>query len=149
MNRLKQLLGTLGFLSMALIAFVDLPPRPLPPPTPIAEIDSATIQLVVTDVLVPTATPWTQVQWLAGDGTWVTAGGWQGSLEMTEFSAESDQFKISGLQQWAVGDDLYGQADFRWQILSAENGAVVATSNNFNLPVRDGQVVYVKIADIR
>ena len=83
-----------------------------------------------------------QVQWLAGDGTWVNTDGWHGTLE---FETRSDG-RVIGLQHWAVGKSLYGQTDFRWQVLDMEGGEVLGTSETFDLPTRDGEIVVVTVS---
>ena len=75
-----------------------------------------------------------QVQWLAGDGTWVNTDGWQGTLD------------ADGTQHWVVGKSLYGQTDFRWQVLDSEGGTMIGMSEVFDLPTRDGEVVGVVIS---
>ncbi|MGB1250731.1 MAG: hypothetical protein ACPG8W_08985 [Candidatus Promineifilaceae bacterium] len=143
MEWLQQLVSRVGFLGLFVFMGVTLPPRPTPPQTPAVQqpAEVAGIILTVTSVSAENAGLWTQVQWLAGDGTWVTAEGWQGTLAL-----DATQSSLLGVQHWAVGDTLYGQTNFRWQLLDMEGGTVIATSETFDLPGGEGQVVSVNMA---
>ena len=117
-----------------------MPPRPEAPAAPEPKVKVAAIELVVSGV--NSAELFAQVQWLAGDGTWVTTDGWRGTLEF-EPSGDSG---VIGMQHWAVGRSLYGQTEFRWQVFDREGGTLIGTSEMFDMPTRDREVVKVGIS---
>ena len=135
MKWLKQLIGQFGFLGMVMFAVV-LPPRPGAPVVSEPTVKVAAIELAVStqSLGADSAELYAQVQWLAGDGTWVNTDGWRGTLD------------TDGMQHWAVGKSLYGQTAFRWQVLDMEGGEVIGTSETFDLPTRDGEIVVVEVS---
>ena len=107
-----------------------LPPRPTLTPTevPTIEIVSADngqqLQLHLENELedIP-VNLWAAVEW--GDtntGKWYAVNGWHGTLNSPT------------TQEWWVGDDMFGDGPFRWQVYEYEGGPLLLTSETFNLP---------------
>lgn len=87
-----------------------------------------------TITLYATAIPsgaWASVQWQDGLGNWHEVEGWAGRLEALDDS-ETQFIK------WAASTDNAGQGPFRWVIYAEPGGAVLATSDSFNLPGGEG-----------
>ncbi len=57
--------------------------------------------------------------------------GWRGTLDTPT------------TQTWWVGSDLFGDGPFRWQLYTGEEGALLATSESFDLPTHAGLMVVV------
>lgn len=146
MKRLRDFVQKIGLFSIVLFAGSNiLPPRPEVPPI-VAPSELALIRLRVSDYLVSTTMPWSRVQWLAGDGTWVTVDSWRSTLAIEEISAESPTtFHVDGEQVWAIDSDLYGRPNFRWQLLDDIDGAVITTTVPFTMPVNKHQSVTVTL----
>ncbi|MBE2198070.1 MAG: hypothetical protein IAE79_05630 [Anaerolinea sp.] len=77
---------------------------------------------------------WTEMQWLASDGAWMTVDGWRGNPS------------ADGVVMWYVGPENLGfRAWFRWLVFDKEGGQLLATSDAFKLPGGAQQVVPVTV----
>ncbi len=121
------------------VAQSQLPPRPTLAPTATPQPPTAT-PIVPATPGSPTAIPasqpvrirlivenpayrdaWSLVQWLDGVGNWHDVNGWLGQM-------------AGGEVQWHVLPQDYDTGPFRWVILDAPDGAVLAASKPFDLP---------------
>lgn len=110
-----------------------LPPRPGEPETPTpVPIYGASIQLH-SSTSMPGA--WTVVEWQNEHGEWYVVTGWQGNLD------DGDNDK----KRWWVYTDDFGSSPFRWQVYDSKGGELLATSESFELPTQNFQVVTVDI----
>jgi len=131
-------------------ARADLPPRPTPQPTPQPphppKLTGGFIQLLAQFpqdwpwATVHWQDPWTVVQWLDEWGYWrdVEVEGWQGTL---------DEFQDGvGQKTWWVAKDDLGRGPFRWRAYRGQGGRLLATSEQFYLPQRNGETVRVELS---
>lgn len=95
------------------------PATPVPSPTAIPVSQPVRIRLVVEDSTYRDA--WSLVQWVDGAGNWHNVTGWLGQI-------------VGGEVQWRVLPKDYDTGPFRWVILDAPDGAIVAASKPFTLP---------------
>lgn len=117
-------------------AATDLPSRtPLPTSTPIVtpapttKIPGGMISLTISGE----GEYWTQVQWLAGDNNWYDVNGWAG-------------YSDDGAVRWYAGPELIDSpTQFRWQIYTDVNGALVTTSDVFYMPQTAGSMTTVEV----
>ena len=131
----------LGFNQRNVIAG-GLPPRPEPTATPIPSTqsspDGALIELHYDGIAVGPQGVWTVVEWQDTETLkWYEVQGWQGTVE------------LDGTQKWWVAPADLGTGPFRWVIYDAEDGDVLQTSDEFNLPASETliTVVPVSVAD--
>jgi len=115
-----------------------LPPRP-EPETPEIEIvaapDGQQIQLHLENEVedIPSGL-WTVVEWQdPNTGDWYETDGWHGTLN------------TSTTQEWWVGSSMFGDGPFRWQLYAGEDGALLATSESFTLPLTNDLMVIVNV----
>ena len=138
---LAVLLG-LGFVLLVTLAFVPksqpqaLPPRPEPEPTQEiedkAQPDGAQIQLTVENAV---GGEWTQVQWQDTEtGKWHNVDGWAGQIDQVN--------KVI----WWVGKADLDSGPFRWQIFDGQDGSLLATSDDFDLPSHSLTIVEVSVS---
>jgi len=108
-------------------------------------------------------TLWTIVQWQGPEGHWQDVKGWQGTLDKlvnTRSSASSHRIPLKqlhsseqpvslhsfkGYKSWWVGAEDLGRGPFRWVIYKSQDGALLSTSEPFNLPATSGECVKVKV----
>ena len=112
-----------------------LPPRPTPEPTVVYSFgggEGGFIELRIQSELSP-AKVWTTIQWQNQSGDWYTVEGWQGT-----------PFEEGRVLWWVQHSDL-GKGPFRWMVYTAPGGKLLATSEPFNLPSRDGATVRVAL----
>ncbi len=76
---------------------------------------------------------WSVVQWQDPAGGWHDVEGWRGLLPP------------GGYQRWAVEAKDFGAGPFRWQVTQGLEGAVLGTSESFNLPAGANEIVPVKV----
>jgi hypothetical protein len=77
---------------------------------------------------------WTQVQWQDPLGNWYDVDGWKGTF------TEKEQSVL-----WYVGEELMGEGPFRWQVFEHREGALLATSQPFDLPSDRGHKLEVSM----
>jgi hypothetical protein len=106
----------------------DLPPRE-ETPTPNHLPAGAYIDLTVTGASIDA---WTIVQWQDGNGAWHNIEGWRAAL-------------VDDYQQWWLGRNSYGTGPFRWCVLDAPMGSIVASSDAFYMPARSGEWTHVTV----
>lgn len=129
----------MGLVSLFLAATMPgsiraLPPRPTVEPAKAKKLPGATIRLQVSGVTVGTAGVWTKIQWVDASGDWHDVDGWQGTVEP------------DGTQTWWGGPEHMGAGPFRWLVLSAQDGDVLAMSDSFHLPDINRTVTVVVVA---
>ncbi len=121
----------------------ELPPRPTPAPTatpvpPVAvvsDLDGEKILLHLENEIneIPPKL-WTVVEWNdRRTGEWHVVKGWRGTLDTPT------------TQTWWVGPEIFGNGPFRWQLYESKDGALLATSESFDLPAREGLAVMVNV----
>jgi len=120
---LSLLLGLfIGTLAPATPAYADLPPRPMLPPE---EDDDELARPVVAPLILSTDPNrndlWSVVQWQDAQGGWQDVTGWRGTV-------------VKGRTIWWVEQKDFGKGPYRWVVLQGEGGALMATSQPFNLP---------------
>jgi len=149
MRKQIQVLTVLAGLSVVLLlagftdgdSTGDLPPRPTPVPTAVSPItvisapNGEQIQLhLENEVNEIPADLWTAVEWQdTNTSDWHVVEGWRGTLDTPT------------TQTWWVGSDLFGNGPFRWQLYAGEDGALLATSESFDLPTHAGLMVVVNM----
>jgi len=126
-------------------ALPPLPPPPSPPPEAAAP-STFTGGFIELSVQFPQTWPaqgthwqnlWTTVQWLddadcsSPTGTWRDVESWQGSLDTV--TRQVDGTVVGHKTWWASEDDL-GKGPFRWRVYRSQGGALIATSETFDLP---------------
>lgn len=114
----------------------DLPERPTPnpPTTTTADIDGGQIILQVDTTASDTADLWTVVQWKGINNTWHDVEGWQGNVNS------------SNQVIWWVDDSNLDTGPFRWRVYDSETRTeLLATSDSFNLPEKEGQQTTVTV----
>jgi len=115
-----------------------LPPRPTPVPLPtdIPEPpEGAWIQLRVhfaQGSALPWQELWTIVQWQDRQGDWQNVDGWQGTFDQATDS--------EGLKTWWVAARDFSKGPFRWAIYRERNGALLTSSELFNLPRAEAEM---------
>jgi len=77
---------------------------------------------------------WTMVQWLDASGDWHDVTGWQSPLNDSEAIT------------WWVAQRDYGKGPFRWCLYRRKGGELLATSQEFHLPLKASQRVVVRVA---
>lgn len=112
-----------------IMAPAALPPRPTPAPAATGD-KGGIIELQIEGMTTPL---WTEVEWQGGNGQWHLVDGWRGTIEPER------------PLQWWVGAENLGEEAFRWQIYDAKGGALLATSETFDLPVANRQTVSVQV----
>jgi len=128
---------------------LPLPPLPLPPDrvSP-STFTGGFIQLQAT---FPQTWPWdsahwedlwTAVQWLDEWGHWRDVEGWQGSLD--EVTRQADGTVVGQKTWWVARGDL-GKGPFRWQVYRSPGGALMHTSETFDLPSQRHETTAVEI----
>ena len=129
----------LGFNQRNVIAGGGLPPRPEPTATPLPSTQSvpngALIELNYDGIAVGPQGVWTVVEWQDTETLkWHDVQGWQGTVE------------LDGTQQWWVAPADIGKGPFRWVIYDAEDGNVLQTSEEFNLPASEMLITVVTVS---
>jgi hypothetical protein len=122
-------LWTLTLFSTSTVGAAGLPPRPTPGPTPVV-IASQRGQGASIELRAPAAQSgwWTVMQWQDAQKNWNTVTGWQGSF---------DEIKAGvGAKLWWVAPADLGKGPFRWAVLDAKEGRLLAASEPFYLPDR-------------
>lgn len=142
-----------------------LPPRPTPlptpeptptpaPPPPEPQPERVTGATVALSLSFPSDWPWettgwqdlwTAIQWQHPDGTWHEVEGWQGTLDHVSVAAGEDGSIVVGRKAWWVGKDDLGDGPFRWVIARERDGAELAVSDAFSLPVEPRQTRTVEV----
>ncbi len=86
---------------------------------------------------------WTVVQWQdPHTGTWHDVGGWQGTPDGVEVEDET----VVGQKSWWVAEEDFGSGPFRWVMYQGQGGAQLATSEPFDLPGFNREVVQVEVS---
>jgi len=80
---------------------------------------------------------WTTVEWQDVDGAWRLVEGWQGAFDTIKGEV--------GYKTWSIPPSLFGQRPFRWVIYDQSGGAVLATSESFEMPRSAGQTITINI----
>ena len=127
----------ISFIAPTMSVYAELPPRPEAPTAPVASttLSGAQIKLIVTD---PAGGEWTEIEWQdPNTGDWHKVDGWRGSMIADGSTA---------VQVWWVDRDQFGDGPFRWLVYDAEGGELVATSENFETPKNNEQVITVTMA---
>lgn len=131
---LLLLLAALGWVQ-GVAAGGGLPPRPTPSPTPVIITTPVTGAAIRLHTSKPAPGAWTAVEWQNEQGTWYEVQGWRGHLD--EGNAD--------MKTWWVYPANYSEGPFRWVIYTQESGSVLATSDVFNLPTRNRQLITVEV----
>ncbi len=76
---------------------------------------------------------WSVVQWQDPTGGWHDVEGWRSELSSGDY------------QRWAVEAKDFSDGPFRWQVTQGLGGAVLGTSESFNLPAGANEIVPVKV----
>jgi hypothetical protein len=79
------------------------------------------------------------VQWGDGFGTWYDIARRQGSFDSFTGTIAS--------KAWPIEPVLLGRGIFRWQVMQAKGGPVIATSEIFILPVSMGDIVTIQMSE--
>lgn len=107
------------------IVHAQLPPRPTLTPTPTGSDTAEPVRIRL--LAGPDyANTWVLVQWQGGLGDWNDVDGWLGQIETL---ADGQLGK-----RWRVLPKDYDTGPFRWVILDAPGGAILAASAPFYLP---------------
>ncbi len=123
-----------------------LPPRPTLTPTPTTASSASPLPSVTprpTTAALPRLArielqapnfdgAWSVVQWQGEDGLWHDVAGWRGTIN-------------EGLRGWKVLPKDFGTGPFRWLVMDAPDGNVLATSAPFTLPTENGEQVNVPL----
>ncbi len=83
---------------------------------------------------------WLEVEWADGD-TWYKVDGWRGNFD----SIDQEDDVWTGHKAWWVAQHDLGKGPFRWVVYTHEDGDVLATSENFDLPTDRGQMTMVPV----
>jgi len=141
------LLMVMASLAVAHAAPPALPPLPPPPPlTPGEAAPTFTGGFIELRVQFPQSWPargthwqrlWTAVQWQddadcsSPTGYWRDVEGWQGSLDEVVTQADGT---VVGTKTWWVAEDDLDRGPFRWRVYRSQGGALINTSETFDLP---------------
>ena len=140
-------------LAVAHAAPLPLPPLPPPPPPSPEAVAPSTFTggFVELHVQFPQTWPaqgtdwqglWTAVQWLDEWGHWRDVEGWQGSLD--EVTRQADGTVVGQKTWWVARGDL-GKGPFRWQVYRSPGGALMHTSETFDLPSQRHETTAVEV----
>ena len=139
------LMAAVVLLPLAVYAAPPPPPPPLPPeepasaPKPAPEGGRINLQVQFPEWLpYQWQELWTEVQWLDEDGYWRDVAGWQGTLDSVEDGA--------GTKTWWVAKNDLGRGPFHWRLYRGQGGRLLATSEQFYLPQRNGETVRVELS---
>jgi hypothetical protein len=119
-----------------------LPPRDVPTSQPDTHDDDSgsndrsnpLVAFIELQASSASAGSWSVVQWQDSDGNWHDVEGWRSVLG-------SD-----GYQRWTVEAKDFNTGLFRWQVRQGgPDGAVLGTSQTFNLPANALEVVTVSL----
>lgn len=77
---------------------------------------------------------WAVVQWKDRDGNWHDIEQWWGTLD------------TNNSEKWWVAAKDFNTGPFRWQITRGKGGAVLATSDNFNMPGEAGRILLITLS---
>lgn len=83
---------------------------------------------------------WLKVQWLDDHGNWQDVDGWQGTLDGIQ---QMDDWM--GMKEIWLADMYLGTGPYRWQVLTQADGRLLATSDEFYLPSKGGDLMAVEI----
>ncbi len=83
---------------------------------------------------------WLKVQWLDDHGTWQDVEGWQGTLDGIQQMED-----WLGMKELWLADAHLGTGPYRWQVLVREDGRILATSDQFYLPSKGGDLLTVEM----
>lgn len=116
-----------------------LPPRNTPQPSSNDDDDDSgsTPLVAFIELQAPSAATgsWSVVQWQDSDGNWHDVEGWRSVLG------------VGGYQRWTVAAKDFNTGLFRWQIRQGgPDGAVLGTSQTFDLPANALQTMVVSVA---
>jgi len=125
------LLVSLLWVTPSVAAPQALPPRPTPKPLDTPP-EGGIIKLVTSSAV--DQEMWTVIQWKDGFGVWHDVDGWRGS------------FYAAGMVVWYVGPENLNTGPFRWLVFESQDGGLLATSEDFDLPAFGGQMVTVEIS---
>lgn len=125
------------------VAGGGLPPRPTTSPTPVMPtatptavpaipVNGAAIRLYTSE---PAPGAWTVVQWQNEQGNWYDVVGWRGHLD----DGQAD------MKTWWVYPTNFGEGPFRWVVYGSPTGPKLVTSETFDLPTHNGQLVIVEV----
>jgi len=148
-------LGILAMqLAMAQAAPLPLPPLP-PPPTP-SQAQAAPAKFTGGFIELRAQFPqawqwnrshwqelWAVVQWQDDKGTWRNVEGWQGSLDEV---VTDEGGTVVGHKTWWVAKEDLGKGPFRWRVYRSEGGALIATSEAFDLPSQKRATTTVEVS---
>jgi hypothetical protein len=84
---------------------------------------------------------WLEVEWTDGE-TWFKVDGWRGNLDTID---QRDGSWVGQKTWWVAPEDL-GTGPFRWVVYDYENGNMISTSEEFELPADHGQATVVEVA---
>ncbi len=139
---------------LAEAAPVALPPRPpthTPPPRPTSlpvlstVPDGAMIELRVQfpqdGLEYHWQELWTVVQWQDEFDNWHEVEGWQGTLDEV---VNGESGRVEGRKAWWLSSDLLGKGPFRWMVYRPQGHELIAESELFYLPDRDGAMLIVE-----
>jgi hypothetical protein len=76
---------------------------------------------------------WSVIQWQDHQGDWHNVEGWRGTVNER------------GAQRWWVDQKDFATGPFRWAVMFGENGAVISTSQVFDLPAGADQTLLVVV----
>jgi hypothetical protein len=86
---------------------------------------------------------WTVVQWQdPHTGIWHDVGGWQGTPD----GVEVEDGTVIGQKTWWVAEEDFGSGPFRWVVYRGQGGTRLATSEPFDLPGFNREVVQVEVS---
>lgn len=83
---------------------------------------------------------WLKVQWLDEHGDWQDVDGWQGTLDGIQ---QMDDWM--GMKEIWLADMYLGTGPYRWQVLTQADGRLLATSDEFYLPSKGGDLMAVEM----
>ncbi|MBK8903064.1 MAG: hypothetical protein IPM53_17880 [Anaerolineaceae bacterium] len=83
---------------------------------------------------------WLKVQWLDAHGDWQDVEGWQGTLDGIQ---QLDGWM--GMKEIWLADAHLGTGPYRWQVLVKDDGRLLATSEQFYLPSKGGDLMAVEM----
>lgn len=81
---------------------------------------------------------WSDIQWQDSLGVWHTVESWRGQFDQVMNGV--------GTKTWWVDQYTFGPTPFRWVVLDGTGKTVLVTSEAFNLPTENRQMVVVTVS---